>query len=515
MNNATGRRKWWALGALSLSMLAVGLDGTILSVALPQLSHALNATETDLQWFSSSYLLFLAASMLPIGLLGDRYGRRRMLTSALVLFAASSGVCAYAHSPWEFIAARCVLGVAGAGIIVMALSGLTVLFTEEERPKAVGIWSAANFLALPLGPLLGGWLLTHAWWGWVFLINVPVALLGAAVVLALVPETRAEERPPFDVVGALLSTLGLIGLTFGLIQVGEHGWSDSTAWLLMGGGIALLILFFRFEAWLAARGRRPMVDPSLFQARSYTWGVIVIGFVALANIGVIFVMPQYFQAIQGTDAMGSGLRLLPLIGGLVFGAVPADKFARLFGPKPVIAVGFVVMAGGLLLGATTSVSSGSGLSGTWMALSGFGMGLAMATATSVVLSQVPEERSGVGAAVLQAVNKVGAPLGAAVLGSVLMTAYQSHLALPNLSAPELAAARSGVFGGLAVAQRTGSPAVLSTVESSFVHGLDLSLVVSAGFAGVGLLCALVFLPALPKSAAAKRDGEPAAAVVAG
>ncbi len=183
-----GNRRWWALGALTLAVLAVGLDGTILSVALPTLAGALHASESDLQWFTSGYLLVLAAAMLPAGLLGDRYGRKKVMLTALALFAVGSAACAYAPSAGAFIAARLVLGLAGAGIVVMALSALTVLFTEEERPRAVGIWAAANFLSLPIGPILGGWLLTNYWWGWVFLMNVPVALLGLVIALALVPE---------------------------------------------------------------------------------------------------------------------------------------------------------------------------------------------------------------------------------------------------------------------------------------------------------------------------------------
>src|SRR5215831_19488976 len=182
-----GNRKWWALDALTLAVLAIGLDGTVLSVALPTLATALHASESDLQWFSSGYLLVLAAAMLPAGLLGDRYGRKKVLLVALALFGAGSAACAYAPSAGAFIAARAVLGLAGAGIIVMALSALTVLFTEEERPRAVGVWAAANFLALPIGPILGGWLLTHYWWGWVFLLNVPVALLGMVAAFTLLP----------------------------------------------------------------------------------------------------------------------------------------------------------------------------------------------------------------------------------------------------------------------------------------------------------------------------------------
>src|SRR5215472_2659635 len=193
--NARGTRKWWALGALALATLAVGLDGTILSVAIPTLAGALHATEADLQWFSSGYLLALAVAMLPVGLLGDRFGRKKVMLTALLLFGAGSAACASAPSAGAFIAARIALGLAGAGIVVMAVSGLTVLFTAEERPRAVGIWGAANFLALPIGPILGGWLLTHYWWGWVFLLNVPDSLIGLMAVVLLVPESRAPERP--------------------------------------------------------------------------------------------------------------------------------------------------------------------------------------------------------------------------------------------------------------------------------------------------------------------------------
>jgi DHA2 family multidrug resistance protein-like MFS transporter len=185
--------RWWALVALNLAVLAAGLDGTILSVALPTLAGALRATETDLQWFQSGYLLVMAAGMLPAGLLGDRFGRKKVMLGALALFAMGSVACAYAPNAGAFIAARVALGLASAGLIVMALSALTLLFDDEERPRAVGVWAAANFLALPIGPLLGGWLLTHYWWGWVFLMNVPVALAGLVATAILLHESRAAE----------------------------------------------------------------------------------------------------------------------------------------------------------------------------------------------------------------------------------------------------------------------------------------------------------------------------------
>ena len=319
----------------------MGLDATVLSVALPTLARALHASESDLQWFSSGYLLVLAVAMLPAGLLGDRYGRKRVMLIALALFGAGSAACAMAPTAGAFIAARALLGVAGAGVIVMALSALTVLFSEEERPRAVGIWAAANFLAMPIGPILGGWLLTHYWWGWVFLINVPVAAVGYIATSALVPESRAPTRPKLDPVGTLASMAGLGVLTYGLIRAGQDGWGDALALALMAVGAVVLVGFFAWERRLGRRrGGQPLVDLTLFESRSFTWGVVLAGIAIVPMVGVLFTMPQYFQGVLGLNAMASGVRLLPLVGGLILGALPADRVTRLLGAKAVVAFGF-------------------------------------------------------------------------------------------------------------------------------------------------------------------------------
>ena len=495
-----GNRRWWALGALVLAVLAVGLDGTILSVALPTLATALHASEADLQWFSSGYLLVLAAAMLPAGLLGDRYGRKKVLLVSLALFGAGSAACAYAASAGAFIAARAVLGLAGAGIIVMALSALTVLFTEQERPRAVGIWAAANFLALPLGPILGGWLLTHYWWGWVFLLNVPVALIGFGATLALVPESRAPQRPGLDPVGIIASTSGLVVMTYGLIEAGQNGWSDASALVPIIAGLVVLVGFFLWERWLSQRPEgQPLVDLALFRSASFTWGVLLAATAGLAMIGVLFTMPQFFQGVLRTDAMGSGVRLLPLIGGLVVGAVPADRVARVVGAKLTVALGFALLASGMLLGATTDSGSSPGFIAAWMALVGVGMGLTMATAASAALSALPQERSGVGAAVMQAIQKVGAPFGAAILGSVLSSAYQAQLNLAGLPPVVANVVKQSFFGGIAVAMQLGSAPLLVSVRTAFVHGMDVSLVVAAGIAAAGFVLTLAFLPGRARS----------------
>jgi EmrB/QacA subfamily drug resistance transporter len=490
-----GSRRWWALGAVILAVFAVGLDGTVLSVALPTLASSLHASESDLQWFQSGYLLVLATAMLPAGLLGDRYGRKTVMLSALALFGVGSAACAFAPTPFTFIVARAVLALAGAGVIVMALAALTVLFSEDERPRAVGVWAAANFLALPIGPILGGWLLTHFWWGWVFLLNVPVALVGLVAVLALVPNSRASRLPALDLVGVLTSVAGLVAVTYGLIEAGQHGWTSAAGALPILVGLALLIAFAAWERWLGTQpGGEPLVDPTLFRSPSFTWGVTLQAVVIVALIGVLFTMPQYFQGVLGTDAMGSGLRLLPLMGGMALGAIPADRIARLVGAKLAVAGGFALLAGALLLGADTRLDSSTGFIAAWMGLAGVGVGVAAATATSAALVELPEERSGVGSAVMQAVNKIGGPLGSAILGSAVTAAYLARLHLSGLPAPAEDEVRRSVFGGVAVAGQLHSQALLNSVREAFAHGLDEALIVSAGIAIAGAVLALLFLP---------------------
>lgn len=320
----TGARRWWALGAVMLAVLTVGMDLTVLSVALPTLAGVLKASESDLQWFSSGYALVLAAAMLPAGLLGDRYGRKKVMLGSLALFAAGSLACAYSRTAAEFIGARVLLGLAGAGLVVMAVSALTVLFTEEERPKAVGIWAASNMIAFPIGPILGGWLLSHYWWGWVFLMNVPVAILGFMAVATLVPESSSSQRPGIDTVGVVSSSAGLVGVTYGLIEAGQHGWTSSGALAPLVVGLAVIMGFFFWERLLEQHpGGQPLVDLSLFRSPSFTWGVVLFAVLTLSLIGLLFTMPQYFQGVIGTSPEGSGIRLLPVVGGMLVGLLPA------------------------------------------------------------------------------------------------------------------------------------------------------------------------------------------------
>src|ERR1022692_2451291 len=313
-------RRWWALGALSLSVLVVGLDLTVLNLALPTLAADLRASTGDLQWFIDAYSLVLAAALLPAGLLGDRYGRKKMLTGALVLFGVASLACAYANSAGELIAARAVLGLAAAVIMPLSLAVIPVLFTAAERPRAIAAVGGATFLGYPIGPILGGWLLDHFWWGSVFLINVPVVVLALIAVTMLMPESRSERRPRLDLPGVLISSAGLTALVYGVINAGEKGWSNSAAIATMAAGVVLLAAFVAWERRVARRvNGEPLIDLTLFRSARFTWGTALSTMVSFALFGILFGVPLYFRDVRGLDSLASGLRLLPLIGGLAVG----------------------------------------------------------------------------------------------------------------------------------------------------------------------------------------------------
>jgi EmrB/QacA subfamily drug resistance transporter len=486
-----GARRWWALGALAVTLLAVGLDLTVLNIALPTVATDLHASTSQLQWFVDSYTLVLAALLLPAGSLGDRFGRKKLLLGALVVFGAASLACAYASSPGELIAARAALGLGAAFLMPLSMAVLPVLFSAEERPRAIAVWSAANAIGFPLGPILGGWLLDHFWWGSVFLINVPVVAVALVAVATLLPESGGTGRERLDFVGVLTSSLGLVGLTYGVISQGEHGWGDAgtLAWLI--AGVALLVVF----VFLERRNTAPLVDLSLFRSASFTVGATLLSLVSFAMFGLLFSMPQYFQAVKGADALGTGLRLLPMVGGLLVGTVLGGRVARKVGAKITVAVGFVLLTASALVGATTDSHAGYGYTLSWLAVLGVGMGFAMPTATDAALGALSTARSGIGSALLMALRQVGGLLGVAVLGTVLSTSYHSRLNVAGLPAPAAEAVGKGVNTAVAVARRVGSPTLLDSVRSAFVYGMDVTLWVSGGILAFGVVLALAFLPA--------------------
>jgi DHA2 family multidrug resistance protein-like MFS transporter len=515
-------RRWWALIAIAASVLVVGLDLTVLNLALPTIATDLHASASDLQWISDSYSLVLAAAMLPAGLLGDRLGRKKVLLVALVLFGASSAACAYAVGTGELIAARAALGIGAAAIFPLSLSVIPVLFAPQERQKAIALMASATFISFPIGPIVGGYLLDHFWWGSVFLINVPVVVLAVIAVAFLLPESRSEQRPGVDYLGVILSSAGLAGLTFGFIKAGQDGWTDAAALGTIIAGIAVLAVLVAWERWLTGRNRpgedgadggnlrggkvRPLIELRLFRSAGFTWGTVLATLVSFAMFGILFAMPQYFQEVRGVNAMGSGLRMLPMIGGMIIGMIGGTRLASprkaadgpvrspLASAKGLVTVGFTIMAAMLALGATTTVSSGTGFAAAWFAVFGLGLGLAMPQTMNAALSALSAERSGSGSALISALRQVGATIGVAVLGTVLAAVYRSHLTVAGLPAAAAKAAQSSVVAGVGVAHQIGSVSLLDSVRHAFVQGMDTMLWVCGGIALVSAILAVIFLP---------------------
>jgi len=345
-----------------------------------------------------------------------------------------------------------------------------------------------------------------------------VVVLAVIAVAVLLPESRSADRPGIDVVGVILSSAGLAGLTYGFIKAGQDGWTDTTALATIAAGAVVLVVLVAWERWLTRRDRtgsggslrggaiRPLIELRLFRSAAFTWGTILATLVSFAMFGIFFAMPQYFQEVRGADAMGSGLRLLPMIGGMVIGMIGSTRLASprraadgtasapLASVKGLVAVGFTIMAVTLGFGATTTTSSGTGFAAAWFAVFGLGLGLAMPQTMNAALSALSAERSGAGSALISAMRQVGATIGVAVLGTVLLSVYRSHLVVTGLPDAAASAAKSSVVAGVAIAHQTGSVSLLDSVRHAFVAGMDTMLWVCAGIALVSAILAVLFLP---------------------
>ena len=489
---ATGTSgRWWALAALAVSMLTIGLDATVLNVALPTLATELNASTSQLQWFGAAYTLVLGALIIPMGSLGDRFGRKRLLLAGLVTFGASSAACALADSAGVLIAARAFQGVGGAAMMPLSLAMLPVLFEDrDERTRAMNIWVMCSAIGLPLGPILGGWLLNHFAWGSVFLINVPLVAVGLLALMVYLPETRSERTQRTDGAGIVLSSAGLVALIYGLIEAGQDGWTSANVLAPILAGVALLAAFVAWER----RSSHPLVDLELFSNRDFTIGTGLSTVAIFALFGLLFVMPQYFQDVGGSDPLGTGVRLLPMIGGLVVATQIGPMLVKRAGSRFVIATGLALSAAALGLGATTEVGTGYGFVALWLTLLGAGIGLTMPASMDTAMGALTMERAGSGSGLLQALRQVGGTIGVAVLGTVLNSAYRADLAGGSVPSSVEGAVRSSVGAGIEVADRLDSSTLAETVQSAFVTGMDTVLLVSAALTILGAVIALLWLP---------------------
>jgi MFS transporter, DHA2 family, multidrug resistance protein len=495
MGRNSDSRRWWALGALALSGQAIGLDATVLNVALPTMATSLHAATGQLQWFIAAYTLVLGALMIPAGALGDRFGRKKLLLAGLAIFGLASAACAFATSPGMLIAARAALGVGGALTLPLSLSMLPVLFADQAaRSRATTIWVTASVVGLPLGPIIGGWLLDHFWWGSVFLINVPLIVVGALALALFLPESRSTRRRPADLPGIALSSAGLTGIIYGFIEAGQSSWGSPAAWVPMAAGAVLLGAFTAWER----RSSHPLIDLALFTSRDFTIGTALATLANFALFGLLFVMPQYFQDIAGASPLGTGVRLLPMIAGMLAGTRLAPWIIKHTGTRPVIAAGFVLSAAALGLAATTHVHTGYGFAAVWITLLGAGLALALPAAMNAAIGALSAERSGSGSGLLQALRQVGGTIGVAILGTVLNTGYRGQLGTSRLPGSLSAAAHSsvtaGVAAGVQVARKLNDDTLVQAVRTAFVNGMDRTLIVCGILTVAGAVVALLFLP---------------------
>jgi EmrB/QacA subfamily drug resistance transporter len=484
-------RRWWALGALVLAVLVIGFDVTILNVALPSMAAALGAGTSALQWIVDAYIVVFAAGMLPAGLLADRYGRRRVLTAGLAVFALASAFGALATTTGEVIAARAAMGVGGAVIMPVSIAIMPSIFPAEERSRAIAAWTAGSAVALPIGPFLGGWLLQHYWWGSVFLLNVPVVGVALAAAVTLLPESKNPDAPRVSFGWSALSVAGLAALVLGVIEGPSWGWSSPGVVAALAGGAAGTALFARGQL----RAARPIVELRIFKHRGFRWGSVLGVFVSFVMGGVIFVVPQYLQSVAGFDALGSGLRLAPMMGGLLVGATLVDRIVPRTGARPIVALGLVAMAAATFLGATTSVGEGYGHTALWLTMAGAGVGLSLVPVLAVSLKAVPDEQAGAGSALLQTLRQVGTAFGIAALGALLASRFTADLHIgANVPATAAHAAQQSVVAAQKVAAALHDGALAASAKSAFVSGMDAALIVCGAGALVGAALALLFLP---------------------
>jgi MFS transporter, DHA2 family, multidrug resistance protein len=489
------RRRWWTLLALSVSLLIIIIDDTIINVAVPTLQRELGASATALQWIVDAYILAFAGLLLTMGALGDRFGRKRFLQLGLLVFAAASVFGAYAASASQLIVARTLMGVGGALIMPSTLSVLIDVFPRKERVKAIGIWTGIASLGIPLGPIVGGWLLEQYWWGSVFLLNVPIVLVALVAGLILVPESRHPAPPRPDLPGLALSVVALTALVYGIIEAPASGWTSLAVLGSLGAALITGAGFVVHER----RVRAPMLDLRLFKNPRLGWGTGAVTLAALALTGLAFELTQYLQFVQGYTPLQAGLRFLPLAIGFGIAGPVSQRLVPRIGTGRTVAAALGGAA--VLLAALSQIAPGTSywLVGAALLLIGLGVGAAFVPATDAVMAAVPEANAGLGSAINDAGRQVGAALGIGILGALANMGYAGGIgpAVSRLDPEVVAVAKRSVGAALQVADGIGGPAgaaLRQAAMTAFSDGFGLAMLAGAALLAMGAALVLRRLP---------------------
>ncbi len=520
-------RRWAILGVASLAVFVTVLDGTIVNVALPSLARDLGATNRQLQWIVDAYLLVFTGLLLAAGGLGVRFGRKRMLLAGLVVFGVTSALAGSADSAQGLIAGRALMGIGAAMIFPATLAIITNAFTDaRERAKAIGVWSAVSGTAVAFGPITGGWLLEHFWWGSVFFVNVPVVIAVLIAAVRLIPESREADARRFDAPGFLLSIASIGALVFTIIEAPEWGWASPTT---LAGFAVAAGLIAAFVAVELAR-QDPLLPVEIFANRRFSAASVAITSAFFALFGFVFLIAQYFQLIRGYTPLEAGVRTLPVAVTIAAASIVAPRLVQRAGTTRVVRTGLMVLAAAFAwiawrVDASTAYLEIVGQ----MVLIGVGLGFTTAPATESIMGSLPREKAGIGSAVNDTTRELGGTLGVAIIGSVFSSLYVGSLdratgepgnVLGQLPPEAQAVTRESVGAARIVAERVAeqagpgaAQAYLDQVAEAFLSGLRAGTLVAAGVALLGAVVASRFLPARatvagPESVAVGVPGEP-------
>jgi len=502
-------RRWAALAVLSLSLIVIGLDNTILNVALPSLQTELDASASTLQWIVDSYLLVFAGLLLTLGTVGDRLGRKRALQAGVAIFGGASLLVVAVDSASHLIALRAVMGVGAALIMPATLSIVTNIFPRREQPKAIAAWAGMAALGIGLGPVLGGALLEWADWRWIFLVNVPIAAAAFALGVRLIPESRDPRPDPFDLPGAALSIAALGVLVYGIIEAPVEGWTDGRTLVAFGLAAVLGAAFLIRER----TARAPMLDLAYFRNPRFSVASLAVAMSFFSLFGAMFALTQYLQSARGYTALEAGLVMTPIAVGLMLGAAVGGALSPRTGTTVPVAGGLAVLAG--LLASTAAWSTGTEVwfIAAWHLVTAFALGVLMGPATDSVMGAVPRDRAGVASAMSDVTRQVGGALGVAVIGSLVSTVYRHDVGDPAVTSdPRVAAAAEESVGAARAAAATLPPgdgqAVLDDASRAFTDAMGLGFVAAGGVTLVAALMAWRLLPGRDRETAPPAPAAP-------
>ena len=494
------QRRWLTLIVVCLGLMVITLDNTILNVAIPRLSYDLHASTSSLQWIVDIYVLIFAGLLLTAGSLGDRFGRYKALTFGLIVFGIGSLASALSGSASALIATRGFMGIGGAFIMPATLSIITNVFTDpRERGQAIGIWAGVAALGVGIGPVAGGFLLTHFYWGSVFFVNVPIVIIALIAGWFLVPDSRDPSAPKLDPLGAVLSMVGLATLLWSIIEGPAHGWTSPSIVTGFVIGVVVLGLFVLWEMHYSS----PMLDFRFFENPRFTVASMAIMLVFLALFGSLFLLTQYLQSVQGFTPLEAGALVVPQAIVVMIVAPLSSARVQRYGNKVVVGLGMTVASLGTLGYVLYQIDSPVWLVIAVTMVIGLGMGNVMAPATDSIMGSLPRAKAGVGSAMNDTTRQTGGAIGVALLGSVMASRFHSLVSsapsLAHLPASLAAEVRSGIGGAVTASQSpqagAHAAAIQSVAKAAFMSGFHLAAAIAAGVVLCAAAGVFLWLPA--------------------